>query len=70
MAQIKNDVDNFFLKNKEKYDVIETFKEKLVYLSSETYQDTINYIQTNQKIFFKDHANSSFFFFNVALSAE
>lgn len=70
MAQIKNDVDNFFLKNKEKYDVIETFKEKLVFLSSETYQDTINYIQTNKKIFFKDHANSSFFIFNVSLSAE
>lgn len=64
------DVNNFFTKNQAKYDVFINFKEKLLNLSHDTFNDLINYVQSNKEIIFKDHKNALFFYFNVALESE
>lgn len=68
--QLEKDIKNFLSENQTKYKLFSNLKDDLVNLTEDTYQDMIQMIQDNKEIFFKDHSNATFLYFNIILFAE
>ena len=69
-TQLEKDIKNFLSEHQTKYKLFLNLKDNLVNLTEETYQDMIQLIQDNKEIFFKDHSNATFLYFNIILFAE
>lgn len=68
--QLEKATKNFLSETQMKYKLFSNLKDNLVSLTKDTYQDTIQIIQDNKEIFFKDHSNAIYLYFNIVISAE
>lgn len=62
IALFENESKDFLSKNKPKYHAFKELNKHIRNLTPETYQDILQFIQSNHEIFFKNHANASEFF--------
>ena len=62
--------ESFFSKNKAKYELFSSLKDSLVNLSKDNYDEVIQLIQNNKQIFFRDHADAIYLYFNIVIEAE
>ncbi|KAK8870894.1 hypothetical protein M9Y10_008806 [Tritrichomonas musculus] len=62
LVNIHKDVSDFLSKNKDKYEIITDLQNNLYKLNEDLYSDTIQIINDNKELFFKDHTSAVFFF--------
>ena len=62
LSQIRKDVNEFKVKNHEKYEVINKLLDYIDHLTEELYPETIQLIKANKNIFFKDHSSAILFY--------